>query len=54
MLYCHSQAYAPQSEAGLHPQDPRLAIAWPLPVLGLSARDASHPALGDDFQGVRL
>jgi dTDP-4-dehydrorhamnose 3,5-epimerase len=54
MLYCHSQAYAPQSEAGLHPQDPRLAIAWPLPVRGLSARDASHSALDDEFEGVRL
>jgi dTDP-4-dehydrorhamnose 3,5-epimerase len=45
MLYCHSQAYAPHSEGGLHPQDPRLAIPWPLPVHGLSPRDASHPYL---------
>lgn len=43
MLYCHSHAYAPHSEGGLHYQDPRLAIAWPLPVHGLSPRDASHP-----------
>jgi dTDP-4-dehydrorhamnose 3,5-epimerase len=43
MLYCHSQAYAPHSEGGLHPQDPRLGIQWPLPVHGLSPRDASHP-----------
>jgi dTDP-4-dehydrorhamnose 3,5-epimerase len=54
MLYCHSQAYAPQSEAGLHPEEPRLAIAWPLPVRGLSARDAGQPPMGDDFEGVRL
>lgn len=45
MLYCHSQAYAPHSEGGLHPQDPRLGIAWPLPVHGLSPRDVSHPYL---------
>lgn len=45
LLYCHSAAYAPQAEAGLHPQDPRLAIAWPLPVQHLSTRDAHHPLL---------
>ena len=48
MLYCHSQAYAPQSEGGLHPQDPRLGIPWPLPVHGLSPRDASHPFIQGD------
>ena len=54
MLYCHSQAYAPQSEGGLHPQDPRLGIAWPRPVRGLSPRDASHSALAPNFEGVTL
>lgn len=51
MLYLHSAAYAPQAEGGLHCADPRLAIAWPLPVRGLSARDAALPALTDSFQG---
>ena len=54
MLYCHSQAHAPHSEGGLHPQDPRLGIAWPLPVHGLSLRDARHPPIAPDFEGVRL
>ena len=54
MLYCHSQAHAPHSEGGLHPQDPRLGIAWPLPVHGLSLRDARHPPITPDFEGVRL
>lgn len=54
MLYCHSQAYAPQSEAGLQPHDPALAIAWPLPVHGLSPRDTQHALIGADFEGVRL
>ena len=48
MLYCHSQPYAPHSEVGLHPQDPRLGISWPLPVHGLSPRDASHPFIQGD------
>lgn len=54
LLYCHSAAYAPQAEAGLHAQDARLAIAWPLPVRGLSARDAAHPMISTEFEGVRL
>lgn len=54
MLYCHSVAYQPGAEGGLHPQDPALAIAWPLPVAQLSERDASHPAITPAFQGLHL
>jgi dTDP-4-dehydrorhamnose 3,5-epimerase len=54
MLYCHSAAYAPQAEAGIHPLEPRLAIAWPLPVSDLSPRDASHAWLTAEFEGVLL
>jgi dTDP-4-dehydrorhamnose 3,5-epimerase len=54
MLYLHSTAYAPQAEAALQVHDPRLAIAWPLPVQGLSPRDAAHALLTDDFRGVDL
>ena len=54
LLYCHSTAYAPTAEAGLHPLDPRLGIAWPLPVGSLSPRDAGQTLLPDDFEGVRL
>lgn len=53
LLYCHSAAYAPQFDAGLHPQDPQLAIAWPLPVTLLSARDAALPGLQVWTQGTR-
>ena len=34
----------PRPKAGSTRCDPRLAIAWPLPVTELSARDAGHPA----------
>lgn len=54
MLYLHSAPYAPQAEAGLQVLDPRLAIDWPLPVHGLSPRDAAHPMLTPGFQGVAL
>jgi len=52
MLYCHSAAYAPAAEAGLHPRDPRLAIDWPLPIAALSPRDDAHAFVGADFDGV--
>lgn len=54
MLYCHSAPYAPQSEAGLHCQDARLGIAWPLPLTQVSERDQQHPRVDTAFPGVAL
>lgn len=51
ILYFSTAAYDPPAERGIHPLDPRVAIAWPLPVEHLSARDASHPPLGPEFDG---
>lgn len=52
LLYCHSTPYSADAEAGLNPNDARLAIAWPLPIAELSARDARHSMLDDSFTGV--
>lgn len=54
MLYFHTAAYQAESEGGLHPQDPRLSIQWPQPVIGLSPRDQLHAFLEDTFKGVVL
>lgn len=54
LLYCHSAKYSPEAEAGLNPQDSRLAITWPLPITELSARDVQHPLITSEFEGVRL
>lgn len=54
LLYCHSAAYSPSAEAGLNPQDARLAITWPLAITELSARDAGHPLIETGFEGARL
>lgn len=54
LLYCHSSVYNANAETGLNPQDARLAITWPLPISRLSTRDASHPLIESEFQGVRL
>jgi dTDP-4-dehydrorhamnose 3,5-epimerase len=52
VLYFHTAAYDPGAERGVHPLDPRVAIAWPLPVEHLSERDASHQALAAEFDGI--
>lgn len=54
LLYCHSAAYDERAEAGLNPNDVRLAIVWPLPIAEISARDTQHPMLNDQFAGVAL
>lgn len=54
LLYCHSTAYSPGAETGLNPRDPRLAIAWPLAIADLSARDGGHPLIETGFEGVDL
>lgn len=52
LLYFHTAPYAPGAEAGVHAADPRVAITWPLPVQGLSARDAGHAWISEQFPGV--
>jgi dTDP-4-dehydrorhamnose 3,5-epimerase len=52
LLYLHTAPYDPAAERRVHPQDPRVAISWPLPVEHLSARDAAQPELAGDFEGV--
>lgn len=52
LLYLHTAAHAAGSEAGLHPQDPALAIEWPLPITEISPRDAAHPRVTSAFRGV--
>jgi dTDP-4-dehydrorhamnose 3,5-epimerase len=52
LLYCHSRAYAPESEGGLNPLDARLAITWPQAIALISDRDKNHPLLGAEFKGL--
>lgn len=54
LLYLHTAVYDATSEAGVHCLDPRLAIGWPMTVLGLSQRDAGHPAAEPSFRGIVL
>ncbi len=54
LLYLHSADYSPAHEGALSVHDPRLAIAWPLPIAQLSARDQQHPFIDASFAGVAL
>ena len=47
LLYLHSGAWVPEAETGVRWDDPTLAVAWPLPVVGLSDRDCSLPRLSE-------
>lgn len=52
LLYLHTAAYAPQAEAGLRFDEPRIHIAWPLDVAEISKRDQTHAFLSEAFKGV--
>ena len=52
LLYLHSVAYVPDAEGGLQPQDPALAIAWPLAISEISARDSQHALLTQAYTGL--
>lgn len=52
LIYHHSEFYTPNAEGGIRYDDPMVNISWPLPPGVLSARDAGHPYLTDDFKGI--
>jgi dTDP-4-dehydrorhamnose 3,5-epimerase len=53
LLYLHTSSWSPQHEAGLHHDDPALAIAWPLPVTQVSDKDRAAPLIDAGFTGIR-
>lgn len=53
LLYFHTQYYARQSEGGLRFDDPRLEIAWPMPVTVVSDRDRNFELIDTiHFEGI--
>lgn len=54
LIYCHSNRYDQASERGLSPQDPTLAIKWPLAISQISVRDREQTWLDSSFSGVCL
>ena len=51
LLYLHDAPYTPAAERGLNVRDPKLKIAWPLPVEHLSKRDVEHSFIDASFEG---
>lgn len=47
VTYQVGEFYTPEQEGGLRHDDPRLAIAWPLPVSELSDKDTTWAALAE-------
>ncbi len=45
LIYLHDKPYAPGAEGGVNALDPRVLIAWPLPVAQMSERDRNFPML---------
>ena len=54
LIYLHSAPYCAQAEGALHVNDPRLDVAWSIPVTDISERDRSHPFLQSNFDGIAL
>lgn len=52
LVYCHSAPHDPDSEIGVSPFDPLLAISWPLDSTTISDRDRKHQPLTPTFEGL--
>ena len=52
LLYLHTELYSHENEGAINALDPRLNIDWPIPIIGLSQRDKSHPFVDDNFSGM--
>ena len=50
--YHVTASYTPHAEGRVRYDDPRIGIRWPLPVTGLSTKDAATEPMGDDFPGL--
>lgn len=54
LIYCHSECYRPEVEAGINPRDGRLSITWPREITNLSTRDADRPMIDAGNEEVFL
>ena len=42
LIYQHSSYYNPSAEGGIHFNDPRVGIEWPVAVSDVSEKDKKH------------
>lgn len=53
LLYLHTTRWSREHEGGVRPDDPALAIQWPLAIGRISDRDRAAPLIGRDFAGLQ-
>ena len=53
LIYHHTNYYAPQVEAGLRFDDPRLNINWTLKPSNISKKDMAYPLIDTSFEGIK-
>lgn len=54
LIYLHTSAYQSACEDALNIVDPKLGIAWPLPISEISERDRNHKLIEQSFQGITI
>ena len=54
LLYMHTNYFNADAEGGVHFQDPKISVKWPLPSLNISIRDQSHSFIDSNFKGIKL
>ena len=52
LLYMHTASWSRESECTLRLDDPTFEIHWPLPVVHVSAKDASASFIDNNFVGI--
>ena len=54
LIYLHTEFYSPDCEDGLHYNESKIGIKWPLEVSGISDKDKGYDFLAQDFTGIQL
>lgn len=54
MLYLHTEFFSPAHDSGVHYDDPRIGIDWPLPLADISDKDSNYPLITKDFKGLQV
>jgi dTDP-4-dehydrorhamnose 3,5-epimerase len=54
LLYCHSEMYQPNYEAGINFRDKQIDINWPLKVTEISDKDQNQPFINQNFKGINI
>ncbi len=54
LLYLHTTPFVPDSAGIIRFDDPKVDIAWPLPVVEVSDRDKGAPLLDAVFEGFEI